>query len=102
VLGEGVGRVLDWASAELLRSGALEPALPSGRRSKRPPLFLSYRPSSRRLARVRAFIQFLEELMRGWEAQVGHRAIGPIPTWRAAGRRRVSGIAPARTQARAL
>ena len=92
VFGEGVGRVLDWASADLLRSGALEPALVDWETLEAPPLYLSYRPSSRRLARVRVFIQFLEEVMRGWEAQVGRRHVGPVPSWAGSTAARVSAI----------
>ena len=100
VAGQGVGRILDWASADLLRAGVLEPALTDWEATEAPPLHLSYRPSSRRLARVRAFIQFLEELMRGWEAQVGRRHIGPVPSWAGSTAARVSGIAPRRGRPR--
>jgi DNA-binding transcriptional LysR family regulator len=97
---QGVVRVLDWASSGLLRSGALEPALADWETLEAPPLYLSYRPSGRRLARVRAFIQFLEELVRGWDAQTGRR-IGPTPSWAGSTAARASAITPRKRRATA-
>ena len=53
VAGEGVVRVLKWACVEELRSSALVPALADWQCRDAPPIVLSYRPSVRRVGRVR-------------------------------------------------
>lgn len=61
--GQGVARILDWDERERSRPGALVPALRDWACPDAPPLVLSYRPSARRLARVRAFIEFLQDTL---------------------------------------
>ena len=61
--GLGVARILDWDGRVRSRPGALEPALRDWSCPDAPPLVLSYRPSARRLARVRAFIEFLKDAL---------------------------------------
>lgn len=91
---EGMGpvRLTDWANYQPLASGALVPVLSDWEALEAPPLHLSYRPSARRLARVRLFIQFVEELVRGWEKRASGRRPGPIPIWAGSTAARASAI----------
>ena len=63
--GQGVIRVLRDLDHARFSSGELETALDSWRTADGPPLVLSYRPTARRIARVRAVMQFLQEALRG-------------------------------------
>ena len=80
--GHGVVRLLDWANQEEFRSGRLVPVLTDWRPTDIPPVCLSYWPSRRRVARVRAFIDFAVDLFRELAAQrdAGAR-VGPPPRW---------------------
>lgn len=60
--GAGVVRVLDWANRDELASGALVPALADWVPSEAPPVNVIYRPQLRRVARARAFIDFVAAL----------------------------------------
>lgn len=67
--GEGVIRVLDWASRRELDSHELVPVLTDWTLPDAPPVALSYRPSARRVARVRVLIDYLLEVFRDLEQQ---------------------------------
>jgi DNA-binding transcriptional LysR family regulator len=90
--GLGPVRVLDWANYHPLASGALVPALTDWEALEAPPLYLSYRPSARRLARVRVVLQFIEELVRDWEVRPAGQRIGPQPSWAGSTAARASSI----------
>ena len=77
--GLGVLRILDWSGGSELREQGLQPALEDWKSREAPPLHLSWRPSSRRLARVRALIDFLQEAVR--EGSPAAPRAGPVPRW---------------------
>src|SRR5690349_7875206 len=60
--GEGVARILDWTNREEVASGALVEALAGWTSPEAPPVNLMYRPSVRRIPRVRALTSFVVEL----------------------------------------
>jgi DNA-binding transcriptional LysR family regulator len=66
--GEGVTRILDWTNRRDLASGALVEALADWEGLEAPPVNLLYRPSVRRIPRVRAFMNFVVEMFRELEA----------------------------------
>src|SRR4051812_44094270 len=80
IAGQGVVRILEWANRRDLSSGSLVPALTGWDCPDAPPIVLSYRPSARRIARVRLFIEFVQEVFRelegGWQG-----AMGAAPNW---------------------
>jgi LysR family transcriptional regulator for bpeEF and oprC len=84
--------VLDWANYQPLASGALVPVLTDWEALEAPPLYLSYRPSARRLARVRLFVQFVEDLVRGWTARGKGARVGRAPSWAGSTAARASAI----------
>lgn len=67
--GEGVVRVLDWATRRELENHSLVPVLADWALPDAPPVALSYRPSARRAARVRVLIDFLLEAFRDLERE---------------------------------
>lgn len=71
--GQGVVRIVDWMHLAEQRAGRLVPALTDWESTEAPPVNLLYRPSVRRIPRVRAFIDFAIELFRGLEAESGRR-----------------------------
>jgi len=81
IAGQGPMRLLDWANFEPIRTGQLVAVLDDWEGLEAPALYLSYRPSARRLARVRLFIQFLEEVLQGWDVDSPRRRVGPRPAW---------------------
>lgn len=92
--GHGVVRIVDWMNLPEQRAGLLVQALPDWESTEAPPVNLLYRPSVRRIPRVRAFIDFATELFRELEAESGRR-VEPSerPTWM---RRRYGRISAAR------
>lgn len=66
--GVGVVRTQDLDHDRLVASGALVPALTDWQSQDRPPVTLLYRPHVRRVPRVRCFIDFVVEMVRGLEA----------------------------------
>ena len=82
--GGGVARILDWHQRQghELASGALIAALTDWELPEVPPVNLLYPPSVRRIARVRAFIDFVTQLFRDIEQQRESQApaSGP-PQW---------------------
>jgi DNA-binding transcriptional LysR family regulator len=60
--GGGVARILDWTNRRDIASGALVEALADWTSPEAPPVNLLYRPSVRRVPRVRAFTKFVTEL----------------------------------------
>lgn len=66
--GAGVVRTQDLDHDSLVASGALVPALTDWLSQARPPVTLLYRPHVRRVPRVRCFIDFVVERVRGLEA----------------------------------
>ena len=60
--GQGVARILDWTNRRELQSGALVQAFSDWDSPEAPPVNLLYRPSVRRVARVRVFMNFVTEL----------------------------------------
>lgn len=91
--GEGVVRVLDFTIASELASGKLVPALVDWDSLDNPPVSLSYWPSRRRVARVRAFVDFATDLFRDVDAGRGSViSSSPAPRWLHATRGRASTI----------
>jgi DNA-binding transcriptional LysR family regulator len=70
--GEGVARILDWANQRDLASGALVEALSDWNSPEAPPVNLLYRPSARRIPRVRVFVKFVTDLFREFEGLRAH------------------------------
>lgn len=66
--GLGVFRTGELGNAMALTSGALVATLTDWQSTFRPPVSLLYRPSVRRVPRVRCFINFVEALFRSLEA----------------------------------
>ncbi len=77
--GEGVVRIIDWMNLPDQRAGRLVRALTDWQSAEAPPVNLLYRPSVRRIPRVKAFIEFVTELFH--EFEMG-RAEPVIPTER--------------------
>jgi LysR family transcriptional regulator for bpeEF and oprC len=78
--GQGVVRTLEWTHRAGVIPGALVPAFTDWELPDAPPMNLSYRPSARRTARVRLFIDFVLEVFRELEspaARVGRVATAP-------------------------
>ncbi|MDW3684456.1 LysR family transcriptional regulator [Cupriavidus sp. CV2] len=80
--GAGVVRILDWANREDLASGTLVPALTDWEPTEVPPVNLLYRPSVRRIPRVRLFIEFVTQLFREIELERERRiSATETPDW---------------------
>ena len=97
--GEGVVCILDWTNRAELEAGALVPALSDWQVLDAPPVNLLYRPSVRRIARVRLFIDFVTDLFQ--ELEVGRPrpiVVGEAPRWQ----RRAYGRASATIAAKPL
>jgi len=80
--GHGVVRLLDWANASELTSGLLVPALQDWESPEAPPVNVIYASQLRRVARARAFIDFVIEVFADIDAARGRR-IRPTerPMW---------------------
>jgi DNA-binding transcriptional LysR family regulator len=91
--GEGVVRILDFTIAPELASGKLVPALVDWESLENPPVSLSYWPSRRRVARVRAFVDFATDVFREVDAgRLSAISPSPAPRWARATHGRVSNI----------
>lgn len=78
--GQGVVRILEWTNRREVAAGVLVPTLDDWRSPDAPPVCISYRPSARRVARVRLFIDFILEVFRELEspaARIGRPASPP-------------------------
>ena len=87
--GHGVIRILDWTNLPDLASGSLVRALEDWESTEAPPVNLLYRPSARRIPRVRLFIDFATELFHELDQGRGQQVIGterPRWLWRHYGR----------------
>ncbi|HEU5295540.1 MAG TPA: LysR family transcriptional regulator [Burkholderiaceae bacterium] len=80
--GEGVAYILDWTNGDDLAAGTLVQALADWESPEAPPVNLLYRPSVRRVARVRLFIEYVIDTFQQLEAARG-RATPPAqrPAW---------------------
>lgn len=90
VAGQGVIRILQWLPDESLRAMGLVTVLEDWTSRESPPLHLSWRPSARRLSRVRTFIDFMQEAGR----EAGAPRPGPytVPRWAGTQMKRASSI----------
>ena len=81
--GEGVVRVLRWASQNDVLALPLVPVLTDWTLPDAPPVNLSFRPSARRVARVRAMIDFILEVFRDLERDnaLTQRVVRAPPHW---------------------
>ena len=80
--GEGVAWILDWTNRDDLAAGRLVQALADWESPEAPPVNLMYRPSVRRIARVRLFMDFVTEAFREIESAREERVVsGPRPAW---------------------
>jgi DNA-binding transcriptional LysR family regulator len=66
--GEGVAFILDWTNHDDIASGRLVQALADWESPEAPPVNLLYRPSVRRVSRVRLFMEFVIEIFDELEA----------------------------------
>lgn len=91
--GGGVGRFIDFADDHDLHTGALVPALTDWEVTEVPPVNLLYRPSVRRIPRVRLFLEFVVSVFGDIEAARDRRrpATGR-PDWLRSRYRRSSGM----------
>ena len=95
VAGLGVGRILEWDTRRDQRfaGGALVPALLDWSSPEVPPVTLLYPQSVRRIARVRAFIDFATQLFRELELQrLARLPASEQPRWATARRSRASAL----------
>jgi LysR family transcriptional regulator, regulator for bpeEF and oprC len=90
--GQGVARILDWTNRRDLASGALVQVLADWESPEAPPVNLLYRPSVRRVPRVRMFMNFVVEVFRELEAT---RTLRVVPSARPLWLRRPYGRASA-------
>lgn len=82
IAGQGVVRVLEWTDMAEIASGTLVPVLEEWTCPDAPPIVISYLPGARRVARVRLFIEFLQEvLLELDDPAVGRRVARPPPRW---------------------
>jgi len=80
--GEGVIRIIDWMHLPDQRAGRLVRVLADWESSEAPPLNLMFRPSVRRIPRVKAFIDFITALFRDIDSARGERvAPSAKPIW---------------------
>lgn len=83
--GEGVVRLTDLTIRSHIRSGRLVTVLQDWELRDAPPVNLLYRPNQRRVPRGRVFIDFVTELFREIEAELGEKAGTPLraerPRW---------------------
>ena len=80
--GEGVIRILDWTNLRELASGSLVQVLCDWESPDVVPVNLLYRPSVRRIARVKVFIEFVTELFHEMDAHRGrHLVASERPSW---------------------
>ena len=80
--GEGVIRILDWTNVPEVASGKLVPVLGDWESPEVVPVNLLYRPSIRRIARVKAFIDYVTELFHELDARRGgHVVASERPLW---------------------
>jgi len=80
--GEGIAWILDWTNREDLATGRLVQALADWESPEAPPVNLMYRPSVRRIARMRLFMDFVTEAFREIESAREQRVVsGPRPPW---------------------
>ena len=80
--GEGIAWILDWTNRDDLAAGRLVQALADWESPEAPPVNLMYRPSVRRVARVRLFMDFVSEAFREIESAREERVVsGPRPAW---------------------
>ena len=81
--GHGIARLLDMANPQEFATGRLVTLLDDWTAEDAPPITLSYWPSRRRLARVRAFVEFAVDLFRQLEQQRGGMPSSAEPRWSA-------------------
>jgi LysR family transcriptional regulator, regulator for bpeEF and oprC len=80
--GEGVARTIDLANRAHVQSGRLVPALVGWESTFVPPVTLMYRPSGRRVPRVRVFVDFMTGVFRELERQRGQPVVSSgRPAW---------------------
>ena len=72
--GEGVVRFTDLTIRSQIQGGQLVPVLVDWDMRDAPPVELLYRPNQRRIPRARVFIDFVTELFREMEAELGEKA----------------------------
>ena len=98
VAGAGVVRILDWHKrrGREIASGSLVPVLTDWEMTDEvPPVNLMYRPSVRRIARVRLFMDFVVQLFRDIEQQRERRSPATaMPSWASRPRARASTSVP--------
>jgi DNA-binding transcriptional LysR family regulator len=81
--GHGIARILDIANVDEIDSGRLVTLLDDWTADDAPPITLSYWPSRRRIARVRAFVDFAVEIFRELEQRHGGAPPNAEPRWSA-------------------
>ena len=80
--GQGVIRILDWTNLPELASGSLLQVLRDWESPEAVPVNLLYRPSIRRIHRVKAFIDYVTDLFRELDARRGgHVVATERPPW---------------------
>ena len=80
--GEGVMRIIEWMHLPDQRAGRLVRVLEDWESPEAPPVNLMFRPSVRRIPRVKAFVDFVTALFRDIEIARGERvAPSAKPIW---------------------
>ena len=88
--GEGIARFNRLTSLDHLQAGRLIPVLLDWEVKGGPPVNVLFRPNQRRTPRVRLFLDFVTELLRDIEPEVGSSA--EAPHWHRRGYRRASSV----------
>jgi DNA-binding transcriptional LysR family regulator len=84
--GTGVVRLIDLKTRPYIEQGLLEPVLADWEALEAPPILVLYRRGSRLSARVRAFVDFVEEVcldLEAWRRGVAQGGVAPepMPPW---------------------
>jgi len=82
VRGAGVVRLIDLKLRPFLEQGLLEPVLDGWEALEAPPIYVMYGRGSRPSARVRAFVDFVNEVcadLEAWRRGAGYSRFAPVP-----------------------
>jgi LysR family transcriptional regulator for bpeEF and oprC len=92
---EGVTRVSDLSSHDLVRSGRLRPVLQDWHGLHAPPVNVLFHPNHRRTPKVRVFVDFVAEIFRKLRAEQPDAIKGERPLWYGTRHGKASAATPA-------